>query len=67
VIVVPLPPGHGVKEVAKFNAAIEALAVTKAKPLDRVETMDGVHLTTASYLAWKDSIVSAASKAICPQ
>jgi hypothetical protein len=66
VIAIPLPPGHGVKEVAKFNAAIEALEVTQAKPLERIETTDGVHLTAASYVAWKDSIVSAASKAICP-
>jgi lysophospholipase L1-like esterase len=66
VIVVPLPPGQNVKDVKQFNAAIEALQVTKTKTLERVETTDGVHLTAASYTAWKGSIVSAASKAICP-
>jgi hypothetical protein len=66
VIVVPLPPGQGVKDVAQFNVAIEALQVTKTKALEHIETVDGVHLTAASYFAWKDSIVSAVSKAICP-
>ena len=67
VIVVPLPPGEDVKDAAAFNAAIAALQVPKAKPLDRVETTDGIHLTPAAYAAWKDSIVAAASGAICPR
>jgi GDSL-like Lipase/Acylhydrolase family len=67
VIVVPLPPGQDVKNVTQFNSAIEALQVTKTKALEHIETMDGTHLTAASYVAWKDSIVSAASKAICPR
>jgi len=67
VIVVPLPPGEDVQDAAAFNAAIATLQVPKAKPLDRVETTDGIHLTTADYAAWKDSIVAAASGAICPR
>jgi len=67
VIVVPLPPGEDVNDVATFNAAIAALAVPKAKPLERVETTDGIHLTTADYAAWKASIVAAASAAVCPR
>lgn len=65
VIVVPLPPVQKVKDAARLNAAIETLPVTKAAVLDRIDTTDGVHLTLASYAAWKNSIVSAASKAIC--
>lgn len=65
VIVVPLPSSDGVNDVAQFNATIEALQITKTKPLEHIETTDGVHLTVASYVAWKDSIVSAASKTIC--
>jgi hypothetical protein len=67
VIAVPLPPGQNVKDIVRFNAAIEALQVTKTRTLELIETTDGVHLTAASYVAWKDSIVSAASKLICPR
>jgi hypothetical protein len=66
VLVVPLPPGGGVKDYTQYNATIEALQVTKTKALERVETTDGVHLTATSYVPWKDSIVNAASKMICP-
>jgi lysophospholipase L1-like esterase len=66
VILVPLPPGQGVKNVNLFNAAIDSMQVIKVPALDNVETTDGVHLTALAYVAWKDSIASAASKAICP-
>src|SRR5581483_5503432 len=67
VIVVPLPPGEDVKDAALFNAAIAALQVPKAKPLERVETTDGIHLTPAAYVAWRESIIAAASSAVCPR
>jgi lysophospholipase L1-like esterase len=66
VIVVPLPPGSGVKEAAKFNAVIAAMDATSAAPLPSVETVDGVHLTAAAYVEWKEKIADAASKSMCP-
>src|ERR1700730_11702330 len=59
VIVVPLPLGSGVKDASKLNATIAALQVTKAIPLKTTETMDGVHLTAASYVEWKNNIADA--------
>lgn len=65
VLVVPLPPGPGVKDVAKFNTVIAGLDATKAKPLDRVETTDGIHLTPAAYVGWQKSIADALPKSFC--
>jgi hypothetical protein len=66
VLVVPLPPGPSVKDkAAKFNAVIASLDATKAKPLDRVETTDGTHLTPAAYVGWQKSIADALPKSFC--
>ena len=65
VLVVPLPPGPGVKDVVKFNTVIAGLDGTKAKPLDRVETTDGIHLTPAAYVGWQKSIAYALPKSFC--
>jgi GDSL-like Lipase/Acylhydrolase family len=65
VLVVPLPPGPGVKDAAKFNIVIEGLDATKAKPLDHVETTDGIHLTPAAYGSWRKSIADALPKSYC--
>ena len=54
-----------IDNVAKFNAVIAGLDATKAKPLDRVETTDGIHLTPAAYEGWRKSIADALPKSFC--
>ncbi len=67
VVVVPLPPGPRVADAGKLNAVIAELPAIRARPLGvAATTEDGVHLSAASYVAWKKTIADAIPKSICP-
>ncbi len=65
-LLVPLPPGPAVKEAAKFNAMLAEIGMPMAAALRHVDTTDGIHLTASSYVEWKQTLVDAAARYVCP-
>ena len=65
VIVIPVPPSSGIPNIQRINDEIAALRVPKAGTLERVETIDGIHLAASSYIEWKQHIIDAAQAFAC--
>lgn len=65
-LLVPLPPGPAVKEASDFNAMLAEFGMPTASSLRHVDTTDGIHLTAPSYVEWKQTLVDAATRYVCP-
>lgn len=64
-ILVPIPPSSSIKGAARLNAVIASSSVPQARPLRSVETTDGLHLSTKSYVEWKNTIIDAGMSFAC--
>jgi hypothetical protein len=65
VIAVPVPPSPKVPNTDLFNREIAALAVPTVAHMGRANTLDGVHLSAASYIEWKQLLVDSAAAFAC--
>lgn len=65
VLLVPIPPSPNLRDAAKFNAVITSMPVAHAKPLEKVSSPDGDHLSTETYAEWKKTILEAAQSSVC--
>jgi hypothetical protein len=61
VILVPIPQTPTATNAAKFNAEIARIPVPQARPLEDAVASDGLHLAAEGYIAWKKTIVDAAT------
>ena len=61
VILVPIPQTPTATNAAKFNAEIARIPVPQARPLKDAIACDGLHLAAEGYIAWKKTIVDAAT------
>jgi hypothetical protein len=65
IILVPVPPSAKVPAAQRFNSEIATMTVPRAAELKSVTTTDGIHLSSQSYVDWKQSIVDRVTASIC--